>query len=360
MTSKSSESNKLVMVGHPFATIGMGEHIRCTCRALSAVVYPYNIRDIYAIDKRNDPGLEKEFADKLVNSLSSGINIFHINGDEVEQALAHMRSYIKPGAYNIIYPVWELSKYPSEWVKYLDKFDEIWAPSKFVCDTFTKAVSRTVYHMSLPVEAKIDFYLPRRYFSLPESSYLFLFYFDFRSYIARKNPFGILKAFEKLLSLRPEEDIRLVLKRINSTGKIIIINKILTDNETKNLVRCCDCFVSLHRSEGFGRGTAEAMYLGKPVIATGYSGNMDFMNKDNSFILDYNLVRVNEGEYPFADGQLWADANIEQAVNYMLRLIDDQEYGMEIGKIASRHMRTYFSYRAAGLRYANRIDEIGR
>ncbi len=80
------------------------------------------------------------------------------------------------------------------------------------------------------------------------------------------------------------------------------MDKVLTDRETKSLVKLCDCFLSLHRSEGFGRGLAEAMYLGKPVIATGYSGNLDFTNDHNSCLVDYRLIPVREDEYPFAKG----------------------------------------------------------
>src|SRR3546814_12429317 len=89
--------------------------------------------------------------------------------------------------------------------------------------------------------------------------------------------------------------------------RVVLINRQMDDNDTKNLLRCCDCFVSLHRSEGFGRGLAEAMYLGKPVIATRYSGNLDFMDERTAYLVDHELVPVQTGEYPFAEGQHWAD-----------------------------------------------------
>ncbi len=147
-------------------------------------------------------------------------------------------------------------------------------------------------------------------------------------------------------------------KQGRSADRLIIIDKILTDNEMKNLVRCCDCFVSLHRSEGYGRGLAEAMFLGKPVVATGYSGNLDFMDETNSCLVRYSLIDVEEGQYPYAKGQVWAEPDIDHAVYYMLKLLDDRGYGRKLGEIASRHIRTYFSYRAIGLRYKNRLEEI--
>lgn len=377
---QNKQEDKPILVGHPFSPIGMGEHIRCSWRAFQAAGLTLPIRDIYSLESRSDQAFEHEFGRRLVRKLSPGINIFHMNGDEVEQSLGHIGRDLPPGAYNIIYPVWELSIYPQEWAKQLDRFDEVWATSKFVFDSVSKAVSRPVFHMSLATDVRLTSFLGHGYFGLPENSYLFLFYFDFRSWIDRKNPFAAIKAFEKVCAARPGADIRLVIK-VNRPGdsspqeagfprfmrameqskhadNVIIIDKILTDNEIKNLVRCCDCFVSLHRSEGYGRGMAEAMFLGKPVIATGYGGNLDFMNETNSCLVPYKLIDVQEGQYPYAKGQVWAEPDIDHAVYYMLKLLDGRDYGRKLGEIASRHIRTYFSYRAIGLRYKDRLEEI--
>jgi len=371
---------ELILVGHPFAPIGRGEDIRCAFRAFREVgVFPL-VRDIYSLEPRSDPGIEAEIVGSLVDHLSPAINIFFINGDEVEQVLSHLRDELATTAYNIIYPQWELSVYPTEWADYLDRFDEIWAPSQFVFDSIRKAVSKPIFYMPLPVEVRLTSFLGRRYFGLPESSYLYLFFFDFRSYIERKNPFAVIEAFERVCAARPQEDVRLVIKlnrptrsrkaardfqrfktRVNeceSADRVIVIDRLFTDNEVKNLIRCCDCFVSLHRAEGFGRGMAEAMYLGRPVVATGYSGNLDFMNEANSCLVQYELTEVGEGQYPHAKGQVWAEPNIDDAVSHMVRLLDDRDWGRRLGQIASRHLRVHFSYRAIGLRYKQRLDEI--
>ena len=378
MTADSTQTS--VLVGHHFASHGMGEHSRCSFRAFQAAGLTVSLHDLYPPDAHFDPTLAREFGSHLVHRLSSGTNIFYINGDGVKQAVAHIGRDLPPSAYNIIYPTWELSIYPQEWAKQLDRFDEIWAPSKFVFDSISKAVSKPVFHMPLATDLRLTSFLGRRYFDFPESSYLFLFYFDFNSYIDRKNPFAVIGAFEKLCSARPDADTRLVIKlnrhidsRVANLGfprlieavndcqyrdRVIIIDKVISDNEVKNLVRCCDCFVSLHRSEGFGRGMAEAMFLGKPVIATGYGGNLDFMNEANSCLVRYKLIDVEEEQYPCAKGQVWAEPDVDHAVHYMLRLLDDRDHGRKLGETASRHIRTYFSYRAIGLRYRNRLEEI--
>jgi glycosyltransferase involved in cell wall biosynthesis len=372
------KENSLVLVGHPFAPIGRGEDVRCIFRSLKKVGVAVSIYDIYSFYKP-DEGMKREFFSYLTSELGS-VNIFIINGDEVKPVMKHLREKIKKDSYNIIYPQWELGIYPQEWADALNLFDEIWAPSRFVFESISKKVAKPVFHMPLPTEVKISYFLGRRYFGIPEFPYIFLFFFDMRSYIQRKNPFGLIAAFEKLCSIRPNKDFRLVIKLSRGEeakkrsddlqrfislietsrwkDRIIIIDKVLTDNEIKNLVRCADCFVSLHRSEGYGRGLAEAMFLSKPVIATGYSGNLDFMNDENSILIGYKLIDVGEGDYPHSNGQVWAEPNIEEAAEWMAKLVDDPEFGRKLGEKASRHIRTHFGLRASGLRYMERLRRI--
>jgi glycosyltransferase involved in cell wall biosynthesis len=365
-----------LIVGHPFAPIGRGEDARAAFRSFHTAMFTLPIRDIVPLSDM-DMDIKLELDGHLVSYLSDTVNIFFINGDEIAPILARLKNEMSSRSYNIIYPAWELSIYPSEWASQLELFGEVWAQSRFVYESLKRAVSKPVHYLPLAAEVNISSFLDRRYFGIPESSYVFLFFFDFTSYIARKNPLDVLKAFEKVCRKRPGEDVRLVIKTGGATqrredyirikeafdrfpykDRLIFISKTLSNNEIKNLVRCCDCFISLHRSEGFGRGMAEAMFLGKPVIATGYSGNLDFMNDENSCLVSYDLVPLTEGQYPHWCGQVWAQPDIDQAVGYMLKLLSDRNYGRGIGTAASRYLRTFFSYRAIGLQYKKRIDEI--
>lgn len=367
------KKDNICLVGHPFAPIGMGEHVRSTCRALKSVAVNPTLGDIYQLNSPSEDELI-EFSGSAAAE-PCDINIFHINGDEIEQALAHL-SYHKPWAgYNVIYPAWELSRYPKVWAKQLDGFDEIWAPSFFIQDALKAICRKPVLHMPLACEVVLTKFLSRRYFGIPETDYVFLFFFDVRSYVSRKNPKAVIDAFRILLNRNQFAKTTLVLK-INGADQapevfsqlhaylddmrdhILIIQDVMTDNEVKNLVRCCDCFISLHRSEGYGRGMAEAMFLGKPVIATGYSGNMDFMSSEVAFIVDYKLISLIEGEYPHYDGQVWAEPDVNEAANYMQLLLANPEVGREMGKSAQLHIRMNFSYREIGMRYRYRIDEI--
>lgn len=361
----------LVLVGHPFAPIGRGEDVRCTYRALRTIGAQPKVLDIYALHHPQG-SLEHHMANHLTDS-SGSINIFHLNGNEIPQATAHLRAKGITGGYNIVYPQWELSIYPKEWAENLDLFDEIWAPTQFVYDAIAPVVNKPLFHVPLACQVELTSFLGRRYFGLPESAYIFLFFFDFRSYSQRKNPEAVIESFEILVRKMPKSNVALVIKlngaelepekfqrlkeRVDPLGeKVIFINQTISDNEIKNLVRCCDCFVSLHRSEGFGRGLAEAMYLGKPVIATSYSGNMDFMDANNSFLIDYELIDLKEGDYPYWQGQKWADANVEQAAYYMALLVSDPVEGYKLGKISASSVMQNIGYRVTGLNILNIIS----
>ena len=364
----------IALVGHPFAPIGMGEHVRCVFRALRSVGLSPGIVDIYGLNPP-EPDAQEELAPYIAPA-TRRLNVFHINGDEVDLALATLD--YRPGppdAYNVIYPAWELARYPEVWARELDRFDEIWAPSRFIQQSIAPMVKRPVVHMPLACEVILSYFLGRRAFGIPESAYAYLFFFDLRSYASRKNPDAVVAAFRKLLSRRPYADCVLVLK-VNGADvapealatlrgrladlrdRVVLIDRTLTDTEVKNLVRCTDCFVSLHRSEGFGRGISEAMYLGKPVICTAYSGNMDFTSADNALLVDFDLVPLKEGDYPHWSEQVWAEPDVDHAVRHMADLLDDHQRGRDIGRRAAICMKREFSYRASGVRYLDRINAI--
>jgi len=252
--------------------------------------------------------------------------------------------------------------------------DEVWAPSRFIQRAFAEKTDIPVEYMPLCVTLPAVQPYSRRHFALPDQTYLFLYTFDFFSYLERKNPFASILAFKAAFT-RNDNSVGLVLKIMNGdTGsstwqrmvdlidgdpRIVIINKTLDRSEVIGLLATCDCFVSLHRSEGFGRGPAEAMYLGKPVIVTNYSGNTDFTLSDNSCLVDYRLIPVAEGQYPFYHGQAWADADIEHAAWYMQRLVSEKHFAAGIAAKGRDYIHRNFSQKKIGSMYADRLKKLG-
>ncbi len=364
-----SQSPHITLVGHPFAPIGMGELLRATYRSLVAAGAEVSVRDVYG-GNVFDSTIRAELDGRLVREFSE-VNIFCLNGDEIQPSLNHLQTDLPKGGCNIVYPMWELSRYPKIWAEQLERFDEIWAASAFIRAAFVDAVDKPVIHLSLPGELRVGRLYGRRHFRIPESSFVFLFAFDFTSYIERKNPLATLRAFQDLCAAHPGEDICLVIKTKGAAAassaykefcesfrgldRVRVIDALLSENEIKSLIWCSDCFVSLHRSEGFGFGLSSAMFVEKPVVATRYSGNLDYMNDSNSCLVDYSLIPVPSGAYPFWEGQIWADPSVEHARTQMEQLLLNPDWARQIGAAASRHIRTHFSYRACGLRYMNRV-----
>lgn len=368
-----------VVVGHPTAPIGMGEHMRSVWRSLDEVGLDPGVMDVFGPQANAQAAFMEMFRPATVDRLGRGVNIYCINGDEVGPALAHMRDRdpFAPGSYNIIYPAWELERYPAEWASELARFDEVWAESMFVHDAIAAALGARapVVHMPLACKIRTRALRSRRHFGIRESAYVFLFAFDYLSYVERKNPFAVIEAFRRVVELRPFADVSLVVKTNNSHERpemservleavkplkdhLVMIDGTLSDIDMKSLLWLCDCYLSLHRSEGFGFGLSESMAMGKPVIATAYSGNMDFCTAADALLVPFDLVPLREGDYPHWRDQRWAAPHVDAAVQAMLKLIDDPAEGRAIGARARLRIEGDFSHLAAGRRYADRLAEI--
>ncbi len=357
---------------------GRGEHIRAIWRAFRAAGVSPRVYDLHQ-QRAPDEIAFQALVPHTVSTLSGGVRIFHLNGDELAPAIEQLECR-QPGVfhagYNIAFPAWELPRYPAEWARQLERFDEIWAASAFVRDSLRAAVSIPIIHLPNACEPHVTAPLQRNYFGLPERAFLILFSFDLFSYHARKNPFAVIETFRRVLAARPSANVHLALK-LNHVShdssvlpavrdaiagfaeRVTLLDATLTDNEIKNLVRWCDCFLSLHRSEGFGRGPAEAMFFSKPVVATGWSGNMEYMNDAVSFPVGFDLIPVKAGEYPAWQDQHWADPRIPDAVTALLRLIDTPTLGQAVGERARAHMQRKFSDQVLGRRYRQRLRKIG-
>jgi glycosyltransferase involved in cell wall biosynthesis len=360
------------LIGYTHGVLGMGEHVRMSAEALSSTRVPYGVLDIET-GSGEQPG-EQTARYPRVTTNRFRANIFHVNADQMLPTYCRLGSDFFRNRYNIGFWAWELAKWPAPWNPVLEMVDEIWAPSRFIADCLTSATEKPVTYMPLCVELPPFERLPRARFGLPERDCLFLFAFDFNSYIERKNPFAAIRAFKKAFPSGTErtglvvkvmkadtgsDKWREMVGLIGGDARIHVINEVMSRSEVLALIDACDCFVSLHRSEGFGRGPAEAMYLGKPVIATGYSGNTDFTRPDSSLLVDYTLVPVEKSEYVHGDGQVWADADVDHAARLMRRVL---EGGSAVETIASRGkavMRNEFSNSAVGRNMERRLLELG-
>ena len=207
---------------------------------------------------------------------------------------------------------------------------------------------------------------------LPADKFLFLFLYDLNSYSERKNPRAAMAAFHQS-GLAPqgaglvikvhgaagnENDLAALRTAVAGFPGAILMDHALSRSDLYALESACDCFVSLHRSEGFGLAVAECMYLGKPVIATDWSATAEYLTAENGCPVRARLVTLERSHGPYSKGQTWADPDIGHAAELMQRLHADRALCARLGEAARATMEKRFSPEAIGARYRRRLEAI--
>lgn len=256
--------------------------------------------------------------------------------------------------------------------------DEVVVFTEFIATALRKAAPAgvKVTKLTFPFLQNWEIDLPRevfrRQYSIPAASFVFVFNFDFYSIMERKNPEATLRAFAT--AFPNAADAKLILKTVHSdkaagkaaefsalieqmglSEKVILINESLSRNQMMSLIAASDAYVSLHRSEGLGLGMMEAMSMGKPVIGTRFGGNLEFMNDDNSLLVDYQLVPIAQDLGPYQQGWLWGEADVKQAAAYMRLLYEDRLFATQLGMKAKAFIETNFNpdvFRAHFIRWS--------
>jgi hypothetical protein len=222
---------------------------------------------------------------------------------------------------------WEVPAFPPRFMRAFDDVDEVWVGSRFVADVLAAVAPVPVVRMALPVAAPRPAEADRAALGLPDA-FTFGFVFDYASVVERKNPGGLIDAFRRAFPAG-DDGAALVLKTIGADRHadahaavlaeaaghpgIHVIDRHLPAAAKDALIAHLDCYVSLHRSEGFGLTLAEAALLGVPVVATDYGGTRDFLTPFNAFLVDYRVSAIGPGHDPYpADGE-WAEPDVDHA-----------------------------------------------
>jgi len=330
----------------------LGESVRLYSRALLSAgcnVVLHDV-DLGLPHGWNDRSLDAYMRDASVHPVS----IIFINPDCFEAAIEAIGRHRLAGKFVVACWFWELERIPDAWLGALADVDAIMVASSFIEGAFRSVTDKPIFRVPIPLSDVPDSGLQRTDFGLEEGCFTFLTSFDFNSSTARKNPLATIAAFRAAFPAE-RSDVRLVVKSSNGhrydegirslvaaaqgDSRILIRDEVIDRAHVRALQRCCDAYVSLHRAEGFGLGLAECMEMGKPVIATRWSGNMEFMDEDNACLVDYILVPVQRGEYLDAPGARWAEADISAAAAAMVALADAPEVARRIGLKGQQDVR---------------------
>ncbi len=357
------------VAGHALSEKGVGEVVRAMVRGLTAARIPHCVVDYpdggSANRDRTLVGLLRENP-YPVNLLV--VNALGLPGFVQTRGAGFFR-----GKYNIGYWLWELPELPEAFHGSFSYLDEVWVSSDYGRDAIARVSPIPVVKVPppFPAEGLPTRGVGREHFGLKDEHRVFLFMFDAHSIVERKNPGAVVQAFKRAFPDHP--DARLVLKLVHADlglvarlraeaadSRVLVIDRVFDREEVNSLLALSDCYVSLHRSEGFGLTMAEAMALGKPVIATGHSANQDFMNVSNSLLVRYQMVRLERDLPPYPRGSSWAEPDVDHAAELMRRVYEDPEGARRLGARARTDVMAYLSPEAVGARISERLALIGR
>ncbi len=358
------------VIGYVQAESGVGESARATLRALACTDIPHALADFRV---GNVSRMGERVDDRLARDRRHAVSLFHVNADQLPVARANLDAAWFAVPHRIGYWAWELENFPPQWHDAFAHVDEVWVPSSF-CQNAIAAVS-PVPVLCIPHAIEIPERMTpdRSRFGLRPDSVVFLSMADMMSVAERKNPLGAVQAFVEAFA---PDDTRaeLVVKVSNPQWDAPAFERLRTlaaahpgvhlladylDRPALNtLLDSVDVFVSLHRSEGFGLGIAEAMARGKVALATGWSGNMDFMSPLNSLPVDYELVRLERDAGPYARGERWAEPSIADAVDKMRTVTADPALRQRLGQRARHDCRQQLAPQVVGARIAARLRAI--
>ena len=363
-------------VGYLRGGLGLGQAARLYVEALHAAGVPVrtttvdvNLPDVVGPDGRRAQAKTMDFADLHVEG-ELPFNLVCVNAPELPALHAQLGSEFFENRYTIGVWAWEVDVVPSSWDRAFGLVDEIWVYSRYVQEIISNVSPVPVVRMPLPIVAPppggdvSGLHLP--------DGFTFLFLFDFYSTLQRKNPLGLVEAFTRAFA--PGEGPQLVLKSHNGDFKperlarlqeaagdrpdIHIVDQFLSSSEMAALMRRADCYVSLHRAEGFGLTLGETMALGKPVIATGFSANLDFMTAENSYLVSHKETLVGpEGENYPAHGT-WAEPDVDHAARLMREVWSNQAEARARGARAQRDIAEHFSLDAVGRVARERLKRL--
>jgi glycosyltransferase involved in cell wall biosynthesis len=347
----------------PSVRLGLGEIVGRLARALERAGIPFVTVPYLPASARS--------SSFQVDLAVYDTNLICLNADYLGGFMADAGVEFFEGRTSIAFWFWETSRFRLDRHTPLAFLDEVWVASAYVRDAVAAEVDIPVFVAPLPMDVSAPPTLTRSDLGLPEG-YQFLFTFNFVSGI-RKNPEAVLEAFTRAFA--PGEGPVLVLKSVNGRERkpallsaleravgdrqdVLVIDRYASEEETRAMIAGCDCYVSLHRSEGLGLTMAEAMALGKPVVATGYSGNLEFMDDSNSYLVPYELVEVPTNWWSYTPGATWADPDVEAAARIMRHAWEHPDEARAVGERAREDLLERFSLQRAADDVFDRLADI--
>jgi glycosyltransferase involved in cell wall biosynthesis len=358
------------LVGYAMGELGIGEDVRMMARALEAAGIPFCI--LNRQPSKEIRQLDFSVVEHLSPEARYPVTLVCMTAFDTA-ALWLDRPDLFDETYVIGCWPWELPQWPGEWDRVYELVDEVWCSSRYTFDAFAQRSPVPVLRMPMAVTVESLIAADRSEFGLPNDRFLFLFVFDFMSYPARKNPQACVEAFLKAFPAG-DEPVNLVLKASNAVydsplwrdilaacsvdSRILVLDANLSKGAVLALMKACDAYISLHRAEGFGRTLTEAMLLEKPVLATAYSGNADFLTEATGYPVPYTMTKIGASEYPCGKGQVWAEPDRDCAARHMREMLAKPGLLRSKAVAGQRYISNNYSPEVVGGKIADRLKPL--
>lgn len=356
------------VVGYFRSELGTGEAARQVVSALDSVGVP-----LLPVHGRTVPPNRQGHAFQHLDASDAAfpVNLICMNADVLPGFAEEAGRDFFRDRHTIGLWFWEVERFPGRWAGAFRHLDELWLPTAHVAEALAAVSPVPAHQIRMPVQLPPLRPRSRAELAFPEG-FVFLFSFDHHSVFERKNPLGTVEAFTRAFA--PGEGPQLVIKCINGDRDpqnherllvaaaerpdVHVLDGYVSAADKDAMTASADCYVSLHRSEGFGLTMAEAMYLGRPVIATRYSGNLDFMTPENAYLVDYELVEIGPEAPPYPAEARWADPDLDHAAALMRDVVENPSAASARGARAAADLRRTHSAQAAGESMAERLEEV--
>ena len=363
-----TDGNGIDVIGYLTTESGVGQAGRNLLSGVEKSGLPFTSCNIQQSGSRATADV------RIDNELRNRIAAVAVNADQFGHVIEAVGSEYFKDRYVIGQWFWEVEDFPKHLKPAFGYVNEIWAPTRHI---------KKILEAHSPAETPIT-YMPLSFNQKPRNlaaskekfgfseDFMFLFVFDFLSVFNRKNPLAVIDAY--IQQFRSMEKSFLVIKTINghhrpeqmemlkvatrSRSDILIIDGYFDSELSSELIGICDCYVSLHRAEGLGLTMLEAMSFGKPVIATNYSGNCDFMDDQNAFLVPYELTRIGQGSEPYAENGMWAQPDATKAAECMRNVFENRTESALVGENAIRSVESLYDPVKIGNQISLRLAEV--
>jgi glycosyltransferase involved in cell wall biosynthesis len=351
----------LNVIGYFESPSGVGQSARSLADAAEKAGIPVARLNVSARDKR------------LSQRAPYDVNLYHVNADGAAAIVEELGPGLHSGRANVAYWYWESEEFPARWQDRFDYFDEVWVASEFCRSAFASRSPIPVVLVPPAVAPSAPAGDPRSRAGLVPSDFLVLTILDALSVPERKNPLGAVRAFARAFPGSSNALLRVQIRNLDRVpglrqallesgrgARISITESTLSRTELESLLAACDAYLSLHRAEGFAFPIAEAMALGKPVVATGYSGNADYFDDTTGFPVAWDYRELTDSIRDYDKGTRWAEPDEEDAARLLRRIFERREEDALRGRAAARRIAQLYGQDPVARRLSSRLEELRR